>query len=461
MGYLTITLVGVIILYALLKCLTILKTVPDEYLQQQSYVDATRLPNESAIHKSIKKPMLRVGLDIRYDQYKLRSGNLQDVWSIVINSLHSDQNKGIAIDGDKMVTFGYINYCIREWKRRQAADPVTAINIPVDHKVDARFVVAVLIGFVLQIPVQLYQGRKNPVSTARDEVDLTEMDLPGGGNDFVFENVYSPAKDKGIALRFVKQVRPGIDVLVEYTQLNIISAVASSIKHLPYNFDASRKSITIVPHSSIEGTMDLLVKLLMAFVVDMNVHINYDPDFSTDITSLPDSAIYRQHQQQLHNSSNWLRLRLRLRQVAYNHGIFKSAKLIYVQSQLSKPGLTSQQRNQLAVSHDSHVIQEYQLFNVMGPVLLTDMFEHRTYGAHFGQIAQSLEMKLVNVDTGSGGVGNVMIRGYTIGKSTHYINGEVAPSDHAGQYEKKDDGFMPLPSGIRGKFGTDGCLYLS
>lgn len=61
-------------------------------------------------------------------------------------------------------------------------------------------------------------------------------------------------------------------------------------------------------------------------------------------------------------------------------------------------------------------------------------------------------MKVNNLD--ANGIGSLLVRGYTIGKSTNYLNG-VEQKQNA---NSNGDGFMPI--NIRGKWGTDGCLYL-
>lgn len=87
--------------------------VPDLYLQEQSIREPTRLTNESPIYHSNKSSNLRVGLDIRYDSYKLRSGNLNDIWEIAIQ-FAKKTDRGINIDNN-LITIGYINYCIETY----------------------------------------------------------------------------------------------------------------------------------------------------------------------------------------------------------------------------------------------------------------------------------------------------------------------------------------------------------
>ena len=50
--------------------------------------------------------------------------------------------------------------------------------------------------------------------------------------------------------------------------------------------------------------------------------------------------------------------------------------------------------------------------------------------------------------------GNLLVRGYTIGKTLNVVN------DQQEKLQPKDnDGFMPI-SIVKGKWGNDGCLYV-
>ncbi|KAI5949076.1 hypothetical protein KGF57_004906 [Candida theae] len=438
----TIILVSLATIYTILKLLNYLKTVPDLYLQQQSYPDPTRLPNESPIYHSTKSPTgLRLGLDIRYDHYKIRRGNCNDIWEIAMRKQKGNREveggraNGIYIRG-KFVEFATINYYISQWDNFK----YDAINIPVDHQVDAHWVIVVLICLIKQVPLQFYDAKLKPETGTL----ISEIKLPPPQQSHDFNNVYSVEKDKGIAIEFHKVVKLGIDVVVKFTQLNLISAVASSIKHLPAEYNATGKSMTIVPSSDFAGVSNTIVKLLMAFVCQMEVHIDETPRFNTEITCLPESKT-------LLTDLSWIQnIKLQFLKM----GIFSSTKLAYVHSSISHPRLTSSQLNHLRILTNSHVIREYYTYNIMGPLLTTDYYEYRTYTRQFGAMPQSLEMKVNNLS--GDGVGNLLVRGYTIGKSTNYLNGvEQQQQQNA---NSQGDGFMPVNA--RGKWGTDGCFYL-
>lgn len=430
MFFVTIILVSLTTIYVVLKILNYLKTVPDLYLLQQSYPDTTRLPNESPIYHSTKSPTgLRLGLDIRYDHYKIRRGNCNDIWEI---AMKNGGSRGIYV-GDEFVEFATINYYIS-----QSQEQCDAINIPVDYQIDGHWVIVVLIGLVKQIPLQFYD--KQEPSTGKS---ISQIKLPHAQQLHEFNNVYTADKDKGITIKFDKLVKLGIDVVVDFTQLNLISAVASSIKHLPVDY--TNKSITIVSSPDFAGVSNTIVKLLMALVCQMKVHIKEKaPTFETDITTLPESKA----------TLTDLAWKQNIKLYFLGLGIFSSEKLVYVYSPASHPQLTSSQLNHLRIVTDSHVIREYYTYNIFGPILTTDYYEYRTYTRQFGVIPQSLEMKVNNLD--ANGIGSLLVRGYTIGKSTNYLNGKEQEQEQ--NENSNGDGFMPV--NIRGKWGTDGCLYL-
>ena len=102
--------ISVAAIYIFIHGLTYLQDVPELYLQEQSVIEPTRLINESPVYHSNKLSGLRVGLDIRYDSYKSRNGNLNDIWEILIR-FSKEFDKGILVNNEK-ISVSYINYCI-------------------------------------------------------------------------------------------------------------------------------------------------------------------------------------------------------------------------------------------------------------------------------------------------------------------------------------------------------------
>ncbi|CAI5759806.1 unnamed protein product [Candida verbasci] len=401
----------IVVVYVIGKIFQLVKDVPDLYLNEQSIIEPVRLENESSVYHSNKNFGLRSGLDIRYDSYKLRNGNLFDVWEIVLNNARKNGDRGLTING-KLVKFGELNSILQNIQLKEQT-----INLPLSSSVDLNWLVVLLYGFLNQIPVQFSKSQS------------TRFEIPNYKNTLDFENEYHPDKDKGIALRFSG------DKVVEFTQLNIISAIASTIKHLPLTYNFKNKTMLLIPPKtgSNEEILNFIAKLLVGMIENCQITIGdkFSPDY--DIISLHESQLpYRE-------PSFWqapLLQLLKLGKYPYNN-----ERLMYINNSISsKPIFSPSQLNKLRISYKCRIIKEFGYFNMVGPVILTDYFDYREFSNLFGCIFQSIDIKLIN--------GYLSIRGYTIGKTT--IDNKLESKDN--------NGFMPVD--IKGKWGRDGCLYI-
>lgn len=454
--------ISVALVYLFIHGLTYFQDVPDLYLEDQSIVEPTRLLNESPVYHSNKLSGLRVGLDIRYDSYKSRNGNLNDIWEIMIK-FSKEFDKGILVNNEKL-SISYINYCIAnvDLGRNQT------ILIPKNHEINAKWIITVLIGFIKQLTVEFYIDLPLKIT---DTVHISDIKLPKEEQKryFEFKNVYTSEKDKGIAIRLHNNISHGIDSIVEFTQLNIVSAVASTLKHLPNSDDFYGAKMTIVAcNDSNEGINDVIVKLLTGFMLYSEVIItdrvstinDKERDDSSSlanlssIISIPESQLLKVFS----GTSVDTNLQL-LQRYLLSRGVFpfKNNKLIYIYNSLNmKSTLSYYELNSLRMRYKARIIKELDYYNVMGPVILTDFYDYRQFEKvtfkKFGCIFQSLEIKLNNLLNSNWG--NLMVRGYTIGKTINVVNGELdnTPS-------KNNDGFMPINI-IKGKWGSDGCLYI-
>ncbi|KAL6451641.1 hypothetical protein SBY92_002947 [Candida maltosa Xu316] len=446
------------IIYFLTQSVTFFQDVPDLYLKQQSIVEPTRLLNESPIYHSSKFRDLRVGLDIRYDNYKLRNGNLNDIWEILIK-LSKEFDKGILINNEKL-SISYINYCIHTADFKH----VNTILVPKNHPLDAKWLITLLIGFVKQLTVEFYIDL--PLTTT-DTIHISDIKLPNVNDDkakrfFEFTNVYTPAKDKGIAIRLHNNISNGINSIVEFTQLNIVSAVASTLKHLPNSDKYYGSKLTIISsNQSNEDINDIIVKTLTGFLLYSEIIITDRVSIinnTSSIISLPESQLMKVFTG--HSSDTILQL---IQRYLLTRGVFpfkkKPRKLMYIHGSInSKSTLGYYELNSLRLRYKSRVIKELGYYNVVGPIILTDYNDYRQFDKlnhdfrKFGCLSQSLEIKLFNLSKNNWG--NLMVRGYTIGKTINVVNGNKEEAQ-----SKDNDGFMPINI-VKGKFGNDGCLYI-
>ncbi|RCK64947.1 hypothetical protein Cantr_00495 [Candida viswanathii] len=450
------------LIFLFIHALSYFQDVPDLYLQEQSMIEPTRLLNESPVYHSNKLSGLRVGLDIRYDSYKSRSGNLNDIWEIT-TKLSKEFDKGILVNDEKL-SISYINYCIANVELSHNK----TILIPKNHEINAKWIMTVLIGFVKQLTLEFYIDL--PLKTT-DAVHISDIKLPQekAKRFFEFKNVYTPEKDKGIAIRLHNHISHAIDSIVEFTQLNIVSAVASTLKHLPNSDDFYGAKMTIIScNGSNESINNVIVKMLTGFLLYSEIIItdrvsainNKDSDDSSSlansssIVSIPESQLLKVFSGSSPDSIPQL-----LQRYLLTRGVFpyKSNRLIYIYNSLNmKSALSYYELNSLRMRYKTRVIKELDYYNVMGPVILTDFYDYRQFDkvtfTKFGCVFQSLEIKLNNLLKANWG--NLMVRGYTIGKTTNVVNGEL---DNVAS--KDNEGFMPINI-VKGKWGSDGCLYI-
>ncbi|KAI5967803.1 uncharacterized protein KGF55_000074, partial [Candida pseudojiufengensis] len=415
--------------------------LPIEYLNQQSYIATTRLSNESSIYKSIKSVNLICGLDIRYDHYKLRNGNLNDIWVIVLQNLKNGVGyKGISID-DEFLKFEVINFNILSFEN----EGIESINIPLSYKIDKKWIIVVLIGFISQITINFYDSKLEKPTNGKNINDINIVEDRGSLES---DCKYTLDKDKGIAIKLQDVLNNQIYTNIEFTQLNIISAIASTIKHLPSTKLEKYKTIEIIPsnESNVIDITNLIVKLLFSFIQNLEIHINTKPSYKYDLTSIPEQVI-------LQNKPIKLSLIQNLKLFLLNHGIFNSSKLIYIESNSLKNLINSKDLNKFKIKHSSNIIKEFLNPLLVGPVLVTDIYEYRTYGSKYGSIPQNLEMKIINLNNHQN-LGKLMIRGYNIGKFQRFINNQIELTN-----QRENDGFMPLQFRENVKWGNDGCLY--
>lgn len=492
------------------------KDVPDLYLTQQLVEDATRAENESAVHKSNKLDHshgLRVGLDIRYDHYKLRNGNLCDVWELYMDVLKTSPGKSLSIN-DETIRVAGLNHQVAQLGSHLASLNVKEVALPIHRFLTSPASLAVVMAcFVGQITVCLYDSVKNVDLDAVGLFLLQKEDvapenarvlfLDGDGPDSVagissegesntFENDYHFTKDRGVALRIARKLNPSIITTVSYTQGNVISALASSLKHLPPSHMLTKDDSLVVvmdQNPSNESLTNALTKVLVGFVSHSNVEVisNSTPLTLKDLQNLQPSVLSLSeltflrlfHLEDLLSSISWIQRLFVLQLVRFLskgkfsinrylwEGILGSQlRLVYLHRLVMTPsGISSVELNTFRSLLSSRIVVEQGYVSIWGPLLLTDFYDYRVLATAnlpnykgFGCINQSVEIKLVNYDTKS--PGDILVRGYNIGKSSTKVvdYGEHEPEPvHTGK--RYSDGFMPLPN-LRGKWGNDGCLYV-
>lgn len=458
--------------------------VPLEYLELQSVVDSIRVENELAIYKSTKLDYssgLRVGLGIRYDHYKLRNGNLSDVWEILIRRLRSDRDHTIKV-GIHEVKLAHLNYQVD--KLVQFLESVDEVHVASLKFVTSGAVLAITIAcFISRTTVHVYE--EEVVSPQGMVVEENEGDvyLSNGAETTLFasivgdvqekstfDNEYTPEKDRGIALRVTTSINVRVSATTNFTQTNLVSAAASCIKHLPTNLELTDNDrLAVIQNGSgAEDITNTVVKMLVGFITHAKLSLNWKDETTPEImrwnpTVVSASVDFVKTLPTPESGVEKLLYSHRLYSLSRLHfsGLttrkeYPKLRLVYGHRPLNSGSYTNW--NRFRASLCAHVVEELSYFNVAGPLVVSDVYDYRVLPQEVtrqisacGTVVQADEAKLVNYN----GVepGDLCARGYNIGKATTTMA-------NVGEKVMRPDseGFYSFP--VEGRWGTDGCLYV-
>lgn len=477
-------LIAVLVILALnmllKKYIDTTKDVPDLYLSEQSLIESTRLSNQSAIYKSNKLDFgngLRVGLEIRWNTYKLRHGNFCDVWKILISSLKCNPNKDLLLN-DQSLSISCLNYKVKEVGDYLLSNNVSSVSIKYKEFLQTEenlvLVLACLINSIVMTFHELDLEIVHLLIDRSAELiygfirDIPQRVLDKYDYDYSFE------KDKGVRLRLTRK-QGQIIRSTEYLAVNFVSNISSTIKHLPPDETITNKDTMVVVNSNPEFHLaSTLSRILMGFVTGCNIIITSESNNWEKIMNYDPSIIYMQQDKidpQIINKLlskqsilGKLGFNISLRFLSKGKfSVFNKSRLrlLYLHKMIKqKPYFNSYELNQLRAVLGCHVIVENGYENIIGAVILNDYYDYRVLDASVerkllcsGCICQSDEIKLINLD--DNGFGDVLVRGYNIGKINNYMIGK-GPADRT---YKDNQGFMNLTS-FKGKWGNDGCLYI-
>ncbi|KAG2736285.1 hypothetical protein G9P44_000375 [Scheffersomyces stipitis] len=484
------------------------KDVNELYLNEQSTVDSTRLANESAIYKSNKIAYangLRIGLDIRYDHYKLRHGNLCDVWEIITKYASKSRGSGITIDNEFQPII-QLNYKISQFSRYLTSNKVKVVRINLNRFIDNfDILIAVISAMVNQITIELYDDHANLQDTDEglfivnnsdlqkftpqsyfnyEDQSVYDIESTDELNEFV--NEYTYEKDKGIALKITRKLNSSVLSTVEFTQLNIISSLASTIKHLPLSKEINHDDKIVVVQSSKrsnDAITNQLNKILLSFITTAQlVVLTENSSLSWNNILSHEPTILALNEKELQDLSleklksglnlNWYKKFVANQTLKFlSKGKFSKStfinpdsklRLVYVNNGITNPRIFSPaQLNEFRCYLSSRLVMEFGYYNIIGPIILTDFYDYRYFSIasvkSWGCISQSLELKLTEVSDKS--EGKLSVRGYSIGKSTNKVVNRSDQIEQNKNIMKANDGFMPLIN-VRGRWGNDGCLYI-
>lgn len=464
------------------------RDVPTLYLHQQLFAAPTRFENESPIYRSIKcddpETAPRVGLDIRYDHYKLRHGNFCDIWLLALVNAVANPHMKIQFDQELFLVY-QINSLVQQYVGRLSSVSSVTIHSRLWLRTPAAFAVMVA-AFITQTTVELYDSKDTPVDG--DAIHMFASDADSGSvatidahekpqeSSSEFNNEYHFEKDKGIALRFAHQVSAGLISTTDFTQLNFVSATASTLRHLPqaHAFCPQDLLLVVMGNDNSSDLVGSLVKVLAALVAGSSIcMVDLEINWS-QVTHLQPSivlALARDFDRIVAGATgtaNSLFVNQLSRGIFWSPNIVEKQgiRLLYLQQLI----FDAQHKTLLELNNVRSVLGArlvYERFNytVAGPIILTDFYDYRVHNVSCrgsGALSQSLEAKLRSV--GPDDRGRVFIRGYTIGKLAlkldSKLDAKLNPAQQPGRHPENNemDGFMPL--NVMGQWGADGCLYI-
>ncbi|CAM9018103.1 unnamed protein product [Wickerhamomyces anomalus] len=505
-----VAIVAVGVLLAVLaysKYLDSQKDIHELALSEQSNISPTRKNDETAIYRNNQTPHglpLLTGLQIRHG-FKLRNGNLRDIWSIVMGQKNINSVTFIE-NGNEIKTDVYHLHGIFEKLNLFFKDhEITTVGIAVplysfhgfvssftcfvngltahhfnhlprtNPDVDVLIVDEKNLSFALRLDIKLIiVVSEDPLKSFSQQnvINWNELgDLTSLNSDTYSYN-YDPEYDSGVPFKDTFNF-----ATTDYSHQNFVSAIATVARSLPLGHELSHNDTLLIGYddSSVKYWAKIFSVLLFggSIVVGSSSTLKFDETliekYRPTILAIDSKTAKRFF---LKHEPKGIIHSLLVSRVNYllSRGIFstmaalneyKSLRLIYIdQLNSSNENNSSAELNQIRSLTGARVISERLIPGVIGSILNTNFYDYRVFTnsklKNCGTSSLSLEIKLykyngLNIEKRHG---ELCIRGFIIGKPNDEKNLEEAiqKGERVGS-----EGWMP--TGIIGKFGVDGCFY--
>ncbi|KAH3676387.1 hypothetical protein WICMUC_002018 [Wickerhamomyces mucosus] len=472
-------------------------------LNQQSNISPTRKEQESAIYRNNQTPHgmpLITGLQIRHG-FRLRNGNLKDVWSVIfaqkeksnrISINDSDAQYSLDINNLNGMIKGIANYF------NQEGFEVIGTTLPLfsyhgfilalccffsgftlHHFAQLPRVqpdVDVMIGYETDL-LNIQRLKYKQIIVVSEDPDKKYEDDGVKGwsilgnlselNEEQFKYEYAEKDDQGIPFRQTNQF-----LTHEYTHLNFVSSIAAIVKSIPIGKEIGpRDKILVTQSNDLKQFPKILATLLLGGSIVLNslpISIKETIEIfkPTIVTLDPNSA-----KQFLENQviSGLQSLKLARSKHLLSEGIFSSSaalngfeslRIVYLGNDQAKSQLSSDDLTTLRSLLGSRVLSERYISGALGSILNTNFYDYRIFSndklINRGTASLALELKLFQhkelpIEQRHG---ELCIRGFIIGKPVG--ENELQRVAKSGT---KVGGEGWMPTGIIGKFGNDGCFY--
>lgn len=483
------------------------KDIHELALSEQSNISSTRKSDETAIYRNNQTPQglpLLTGLQIR-NGFKLRNGNLRDIWSVVMGQKNVNSvtfiNNGQEIKADaynlnaifeKLNTFftdnrietigigvplysyhGFIlsltcffnGLTAHHFNHLPRSKPEVDILIVQENNLADALKLGVRLILVVSDDGSKTFSQGNVINWS----ELGDLSQLSNGN---YNYTYDPIYDQGVPFKDTYNFST-----TTYSHQNFVSSIASVARSLPLGHEINNRDTLLIGYedSSVKYWSKIFSVLLFGGSIVLGS--SSEPIFNESlikryqptILGLDSSAAKRFFLKKQDNGTIHSFL---LHRVDYllSRGIFsdmaalpeyKSLRLIYIDQQnKTNQNVSSAELNQIRSLSGARIICERFLPGIIGSALNTNFFDYRVFTnsklKNCGTSSLSLEIKLfkykdLNIEKRQG---ELCVRGFIIGRPNDQqdLESAIQKGEKVGS-----EGWMP--TGVIGKFGVDGCFY--
>lgn len=498
-----------------------LKDVHELLLTEQSSISSTRKTGESAIYRSMDTMHglpLTVGLQVRYDIYKIRNGNLKDIWSLAMET----PENGIQLPIGGRITYLKMNQIFN-------ALAVEVDKLEKDSKIGIYALwshwelLAVVLATFFYSRATLVNFTKLPQikDDTIDTICCYGADIPKfmqlGYSKFIclddtdttvfkadvitYSQILDLHTDLDLTTYHYESSRDDdfqtvlIDTFnfkeIKYTLLNFVSTIASQLRSLPVEHAWSSQDTLLlevaagVPTSShaFLTNQNFLIKLLGGFISgvsetvlatskdvsesiklykptiialsEQTISQNLIPEFSTKVDSLNVIDSTR-----LKLSSYWFARGVH--NTFFKNPQFPKFRIIYSEA-FSQSLLPSSQLNQIQALTSSRIVVEKFKIPMLGPLLKTNFFDYRIMSSEFSKdkfVWKKLGIPANCLEFKVKDINQWQSENSEGELMCRGYNIGKALQNRVESHEEsnvENEGWMDL--GIVGKWGSDGCFY--
>lgn len=452
-------------------------------LQEQSNISVSRKSDETAIYRNNLIPHempLVTGLQIRQG-FKLRDGNIRDIWSVGMN--HKTSTFQFTDENIKLSIF-QLNSSIKQLNEIFKQKQVKVVGSCIPCGSIEGFITGMTC-FTNGLTFYSFDG----IPRFKPEVDImiikkSQLNFikPLGLNLFIIEDDWSINYDKSdpnFEYKYQNSYDQGIPLInsignksYSFTHQNFVSATSSLVKAIPLGHEFNSKDLLLVHkfNNQIHFWSKIFAIILFGgSIISNNSNELLIQELKPTIVLINTETAKHLLNRITSKLSIFQNLKISRSQQLLSDGIFsynsqlsgfKHLRLMYITTYAKfDDTISSLNLTLLRSLTGSRIINERILNQLSGPLTSTNFYDYRVFSNNIvnrGTSSLSLEMKLFKKD----GLdiekkkGELCIRGFIVGRPTDQkeLENAINEGERVGS-----EGWMP--TGITGTFGRDGCLY--